>query len=263
MTSTSTLIDVQQRRRHNVPQQNHEQDLKTTGSSLTNDSRDVNKKKAPSAWKWWTMTVAAFIIGGWAFHFMYDQPPGGEGYDKIRDRILGNPLGWAHVGGGGLAMVLGPFQFLRSLRRTGRRATSVGGGPGGSGPRFSAHSWVGRLYAVAVLASGVGSVDIIRKSDLYRFGTVGFVALGTSWIVTACLGWAAMWKEKPDVDSHKKWMTRNFALTYAAVMLRWQFPLMIILGMELKLALSWSGWVSWVPNLVFVNYYILPSTKSR
>lgn len=254
MTSTSTIVDVHQRRWHGVPQPKSElEDHKpTAGSSLLSQSRAINnKKKTSSTWKWWLMTLAAFIIGGWAFHFMYEQPPGGDGYDKIRDRILGNPLGWAHVGGGGLAMVLGPFQFLRRLRRTGKASQLEGS------PRFSTHSWVGRAYTLAVLASGIGSVDIIKKSDLYRFGTVGFVALGTSWVITACLGWAAMWREKPDIDGHKKWMTRNFALTYAAVMLRWQFPLMLILGMELKLALSWSGWVSWVPNVMFVNYYVL------
>lgn len=195
------------------------------------------------------MTVAALIVGGWAFHFMYEQPPGLDGYVEIRGRILANPLGWAHVGGGGVAMVLGPFQFLRGLRRTGEG--------GALSPRLSAHSWAGRLSCAAVLAAGAGSVDIIKNSDLYPFGRAGFVALGASWAATACLGWAAMWRGEPDVDGHRRWMTRNFALTYAAVMLRWQFPLMLILGMELKLALSWSGWASWVPNLLFVDYYVL------
>lgn len=197
------------------------------------------------------MAILSFIVGGWAFHFMYDQPPGMDGYDAIRARILANPLGWAHVGGGGLAMVLGPFQFLRSLRRTGK--------PGQGSPRFSAHSIIGRISSVACIASAIGSVDIIKNSDLYEFGKWGFIALGTSWFISATMGWAAMWLPggKQNIDGHKRWMTRNFALTYAAVMLRWQFPLMIILGMEVKLALSWSGWMCWVPNILFVELFVL------
>lgn len=198
------------------------------------------------------MTVAAFIIAGWTFYFMSTQPPGMEGYDAIRSRILGNFLGVAHVGGGGTAMALGPFQFLKALRRTGSAEAS-------GSPRFSAHSWIGRVYTIAVLMSGVGSLDIVKKSDLFTFGAIGFLALGTSWVITALLGVRAMWKETVDINSHKKWMTRNFALTYAAVMLRWQFPLMIILGMDVKLALSWSGWACWVPNLIFVDRYVLSS----
>lgn len=199
------------------------------------------------------MTVAAFIIAGWTFYFMSTQPPGMDGYDAIRSRILGNFLGVAHVGGGGTAMALGPFQFLKSLRRTGREASGSS--------RFSVHSWIGRIYAIAVLMSGVGSLDIIKKSDLYTFGALGFLALGSAWVVTAILGWRAMWKDTVDINGHKRWMTRNFALTYAAVMLRWQFPLMIILGMEVKLALSWSGWLCWVPNVFFVNRYILGKSQ--
>lgn len=247
MNSTTTLVGVHRRTqagRSNLKTS----DLKKGNGSLISSARSVNKNAL--TWKWYLMTIAAFIIAGWTFHFIYHQPPGMDGYDEIRNRILGNPLGFAHVFGGGTAMALGPFQFIRSLRSQGK-----------SSPRFSTHSWVGRIYTLAVLASGVGSIDIVKKSDLYSFGAVGFVMLGLSWVVTASLGWAAMWREKPDVDSHKKWMIRNFALTYAAVMLRWQFPLMIILGTEVKLALSWSGWCCWVPNLVFVEAWVLRTRK--
>lgn len=192
------------------------------------------------------MTVAALIIAGWALYFMYDQPPGMDGYHEIRDRILKSIFGWAHVGGGGIAMALGPLQFLRSLRRTGQPSSQ-------GNSRFSAHSWIGRVYTTAVLSSSIGSLEIIKNSDLFPFGAAGFLALGGSWFISAALGWIALWKDKVDVAAHKKWMTRNFALTYAAVMLRWQFPLLIVLGVDVKLALSWTGWTCWVPNLIFVD----------
>lgn len=247
MNATTTLVGVHRRTQQGNPSATTSQTQKTN-VSLISSARNVNKNAL--TWRWYLMTAAAFVIAGWTFHFIYHQPPGMDGYVEIRNRILGNPLGFAHVFGGGTAMALGPFQFLRSLRSQGRPS-----------PRFSTHSWVGRIYTLAVLASGVGSIDIVKNSDLYTFGAVGFAALGLAWVVTGSLGWAAMWKEKPDVDAHKKWMTRNFALTYAAVMLRWQFPLMIILGTEVKLALSWSGWCCWVPNLVFVNFWVLRAQK--
>ncbi|KAJ4391014.1 hypothetical protein N0V93_004627 [Gnomoniopsis smithogilvyi] len=247
MNSTTTLVGVH-RRAQKGQSNSASSEHKPANVSLVNSVRSVNKSAL--TWKWYLMTVAAFIVAGWTFHFIYHQPPGMDGYVDIRNRILGNPLGFAHVFGGGTAMALGPFQFIRSLRSQGKTS-----------PRFSTHSWVGRIYTLAVLASGVGSIDIVKKSDLYTFGAVGFIMLGLSWLVTGTLGWLAMWKGTPDIDSHKKWMIRNFALTYAAVMLRWQFPLMIILGTEVKLALSWSGWCCWVPNLLFVNYWVLKTQK--
>lgn len=247
MRSTTTLVGMHQRGRHGSAQPRATGDRQTSHASRMLNARDV--PRTALTWRWWIMTMAAFIIAGWTFYFVYTQPPGMDGYKEIRARILGNFLGAAHVGGGGIAMALGPFQFLGSLRRTGKshRASS----------RFSAHSWLGRIYTTAVLFSGVGSLDIVRKSDLHTFGAVGFVALGSIWTITALMGWAAMWKNACDIDSHQKWMTRNFALTYAAVMLRWQFPLLIALGMDVKLALSWTGWSSWVPNLFFVDNYVL------
>lgn len=167
--------------------------------------------------------------------------------------MLGDILGCAHVGGGGIAMALGPFQFLNGIRRTGK---SKGKGQGlytKDEARNSLHSWLGRVSTVACVASGIGSIHIVKKSDLYDWGEWGFVALGLAWIVTATLGWAAAaWGDKPDIDSHKKWMTRNFSLTYAAVMLRWQLPLLLRCGLSLKFALSFSGWLCWVPNLIYV-----------
>lgn len=256
MNSTAALASMaglHQRGRRGTNQTKIENAREQESSSLISSARHVNKKA--SSWKWWLMTVAALVVAGWAFFFIFVQPPGGEGYPEIRARILANWLGWAHVGGGGVAMMLGPFQFLKSLRRTGK--------PSRGSPRFSAHSIIGRIYAISVLSSAIGSLDIVKKSDLYTFGAAGFLTLGAGWFVTASLGWAAMWKGTgPDIDAHKRWMTRNFTLTYAAVMLRWQLPLMIMgFGMETKYALSWTGWISWVPTLLLVEGYSLKSKQ--
>lgn len=253
MNSTNALVAAHQRSRLASSQRKAENEPRQPRASQTSSARDV--PKAALTWRWWLMTAAAFVIAGWTFYFIYTQPPGLDGYVGIRNRILGNMLGVAHVGGGGIAMTLGPFQYIKTLRRTGRPSTGS--------PRFSAHSWIGRVYTVAVLASGVGSLDVIKKSDLYTFGSLGFIALGSAWVVTAALGWRAMWKDTADVEAHRRWMTHNFALTYAAVMLRWQLPLLLVLGVETKLALSWTGWTCWVPNLMFVDRYILPGGKGK
>lgn len=196
---------------------------------------------------WQAMAIAAFITAAYTFYFIFASPSGYSEYplSEIQRRLLGNMLGVAHVWGGGTAMALGPFQFLSSLRRTGKLPQAD--------TRNSAHSWIGRLYNLCVIAAGIGSLDVVKRSDLYDFGRWGFLALGAAWTVTAVLGWLAMWGDKPDIQSHKKWMRRNFALTYAAVMLRWQLPILIYFRLKLKFALSITGWSCWVPNVLFVD----------
>lgn len=51
-------------------------------------------------------------------------------------------------------------------------------------------------------------------------------------------------------------MARNFSLTYAAVMLRWQLPLFVSFGMEIEPALTLTGFTSWIPNMIFAEWWI-------
>jgi hypothetical protein len=51
------------------------------------------------------------------------------------------------------------------------------------------------------------------------------------------------------IAAHRRWMIRNFALTYAAVTLRLEMPL---LGMAFGDVLGYQlvAWVCWIPNLL-------------
>lgn len=228
----------------------------SSSSSLLKTARNA---KSGISWTtrsptWQAMALAAFVTAAYTFYFIFASPRGYSDYplSEIQRRLLGNVLGVAHVWGGGSAMALGPFQFLSSLRRTGK--SSLPEEQQADTTRNSAHSWLGRVYNLCVIAAGIGSLDIVKRSDLYDFGRWGFLALGAAWTVTAVLGWLAMvWGDKPDIQRHKRWMRRNFALTYAAVMLRWQLPLLIYSRLELKFALSITGWSCWVPNVLFVD----------
>lgn len=261
MESTSTLVGLHHgsgpasyslRARHSRTGGSQARDT-TIATTLTTAARS-GAKPGTAPWTtrsraWQAMTVAALVTAAWTFYFIFQKTDGYDGYEAaaIQARILANVLGKAHVWGGGTAMALGPFQFLAGLRRTGKQDT-----------RHSVHSWIGRAYNVCVVAAGVGSLDIVTKSDLEEWGRWGYVVLGSAWAVTALLGWwailgGAAWGKKANVEGHKRWMTRNFALTYAAVMLRWQFPLLLRYGLTQRLALSISGWLCWVPNILFVE----------
>ena len=64
----------------------------------------------------------------------------------------------------------------------------------------------------------------------------GFLGLAASWLVATALGYRAI--RSGDVARHRRWMTRSFALTYAAVMLRIYLPIAMIVGLDFALLLG-------------------------
>lgn len=185
---------------------------------------------------WWVMALASFASGFWAI-FVTAQPDvllGGQW-----DRMFAIPLiGLAHTVGGGLASLIGPFHFLPSLRRRGRRV----------------HAWLGRAYLVAVGLSGIAGLCLSPGSQASNTLGIAFVLLALAWLHTGWQAYVTICRR--DVEAHRRWMIRNFALTYAAVTLRIEMPILIMLGMEPVLALNVVGWTCWIPNLVAVEWWM-------
>ncbi|WYZ46807.1 hypothetical protein EsH8_IX_001032 [Colletotrichum jinshuiense] len=207
---------------------------------------DKSQKKARSSWpsrQWWLMAIPSFIIATHGAAFFFGVTVGDP---EVKARIMASLGGVIHIGGSLIAMGLGPFQFLPVLRQ-----------------QYPAiHRWVGWVYVAGVTFGGTAAFIVTFHSLALTFGKVGFAVLALAWLETARRSIVAI-RQNKDVRSHQAWMTRNFALTYAAVMLRWQFPLMLVLGVELRVALSIAGWVSWMPNLVFVEYCVLRKGISK
>jgi len=56
------------------------------------------------------------------------------------------------------------------------------------------------------------------------------------------------------IDEHRKWMVRNFSLTFAAVTLRFYLPAAMVAGIELSVAYPVIAWLCWMPNLLFAEW---------
>lgn len=185
---------------------------------------------------WAVMAALAVASGLWAIFvaLAHDMLAGGEW-----DRMFMIPaIGLAHTIGGGVAAIIGPFQFLGSLRR--RR------------PRV--HVWLGRTYLVAVGLSGLAGLYLSPGSLAANTLGIAFICLALAWLYT---GWQAyVTIRRRDVMAHRRWMIRNFALTYAAVTLRIEMPILVVAGMDPILALNVVGWTCWIPNLIAVEWWI-------
>ena len=142
-----------------------------------------------------------------------------------------------HVSGAMLALLVAPFQLTRWVRAR---------------PRL--HRPLGRLFTVGVLAGGTGGLLLAPRAFGGVVSALGFAGLALAWLSTTTLGVAAA--RRGDVEVHRRWMLRAFAVTFAAVMLR--LYLGVWTGLDgaglapgtFEDAYRVIAWLCWLPNLV-------------
>ena len=192
---------------------------------------------------WSIMTIFAIIIAAYAAAVLL-VPTFGPPF--INERRLAMP--WAviaHLAGGTLAMALGPWQFSKRIRQ---RAISV-------------HRWTGRGYIVSVLVGGLGALVLVPGSQFGWVTHLGFGLGGVAWLITTVQGYRNI--KAKDTKAHRRWMTRSFALTFAAVTLRIELPLGLALGIAIPVMYQVVSWLCWVPNLLFAEWLIRRPSPPR
>ena len=176
-----------------------------------------------------SLGVAAYAVGVYGL-----MPLGTLVHPDMRATFQAHPIGiYAHVFASVVALTLGPFQFSSRLRAS----------------QIQLHRWSGRAYlGVGVLLGGLSGLYM----SFHAFGGVGarlgFGCLALAWLFTGLCAFLAI--RRRDVASHRRWMVRNFALTFAAVMLRLYLPASMVAGADFGLAYSVIAWLCWVPNVV-------------
>jgi hypothetical protein len=193
---------------------------------------------------WWPMMLLSIGVGGYALFHAFN------GFallpETVRDNAHFNPGVMVHVGASGIALILGPFQFLRGLRA---RAPS-------------AHRWSGRAYVAACLIGGAGGAWSALTTSAGPVAGWGFMVLAILWLLFTSLALAAAMRR--DFVSHEKWMVRSFALTFGAVMLRLQLPIGVSMtGGDFFAAYQVIAWAAWVPNLIVAEIWMASRRTSR
>jgi len=84
--------------------------------------------------------------------------------------------------------------------------------------------------------------------------SAGFGALGCLWLFAAYQGYRSAREGR--FDAHRRWMIRSFALTFAAVTLRLDLPLLILSGAPFLPGYRLISFLCWVPNLLLAEAYL-------
>ncbi len=140
-------------------------------------------------------------------------------------------------------MAIGPFQFLGGFRA---KHTNL-------------HRWLGRLYVLSVLLSAIAGFMLALNASGGLVAKVGFAAMAIIWFYSVSLAYTSI--RAKNVAEHRRWMIRSYALTLSGVTLRVYLGLFFASGMAYSDFYPVLAWLSWVPNLLVVEWFMLQREK--
>jgi uncharacterized membrane protein len=190
----------------------------------------------PSTWLsttlWWIMLLFSALIALYGTTYFLRLP----GDPHFARYIFPLRL---HIAGGIGALLAGPWQFSQRLRT---RALNF-------------HRWLGRFYLLEVLLGSAAGLVMATVSEEGLPTHLGFGILAVLWFFTAVQAYRLI--RQGHIEAHRAWMTRNFALTLAAVTLRVELPFMLA-ALHWPFARSYIivSWLCWVPNAVVAEWMV-------
>lgn len=185
---------------------------------------------------WVFMLLAAALAAVNALLFMSIEAYGHPG---IKSRFIATQIaGWMHALGGATAVLLGPWQFLSRVRIRWPRV----------------HVWTGRVYLLAVLSGALGGLYFAPTSVGGNPGVIGFGVLAVLWLYTGAQAYISI--RRRDTVAHRRWMIRNYALTFAAATLRIELGALQLSGLNFDVAFPIVAWSSWVLNWIVAELWL-------
>jgi uncharacterized membrane protein len=182
------------------------------------------------------MTGLSLLLFGMTFMYWNFRPD--VNFLLTKQDVVFNPVWrsafYIHIFGGMLAIALGPFQFVKYLRR-----------------QYPAtHRFMGKMYVMSILFIAAPSGFLMA---FYANGgiaaSIGFMLMSILWFYTTFMALNTARNKK--FAEHGKWMVRSYAMTFSAVTLRLWVPfLSLAIGMEELSIIVVTAWISWIFNLL-------------
>lgn len=166
--------------------------------------------------------------------------------NKPLDNTVWRVAFWTHVGLGALALALGPFQLSTKRRQR----------------NLLLHRKLGKLYIISILLASVCAFYAAFFTDSGWIAGSGFATLAVAWFYTTLRAYQTI--RQGQVNQHRDWMYRSYAVTLAAVTLRIILPVeLALLGLPFSLAYPIVAWLCWVPNLIVVEWWLSKRSLKR
>ncbi len=184
---------------------------------------------------WWVLAFFAVTTGLEALRYALPHVPFPA---PLPNFVVRHDWLIAHALFSSIALLAGPWQFLPSLRRR----------------SLTAHRWLGQVYCVAVALGWVSSLPIASHAQTGKVASAGFLMLGAAWIGTTAAGYFKI--RQHQIQAHRRWMIRSYALAAAAITLRIYLPICLVSGVAYATCYPAIAWLCWIPNWIFAEWLI-------
>jgi uncharacterized membrane protein len=199
----------------------------------------VNRRRRAA---WWVVTLIAALVGIYALSYLVFRdrmfPP------DLADSFNARPWGiFPHAFLGGLALLIGPFQFHPAVQT-----------------RASVHRKMGLTYIIVAFLTGVAGLYMAFYSygGWPTHGGFGLLAIGTLMSTATALRYA----KAGNFRKHREWVIRSFAFIFAAPTQRlWLGILLGVTQGNFDVAYPWSSWLCWVINLMVAEWFIASTRR--
>ncbi|WP_298516132.1 DUF2306 domain-containing protein [uncultured Kordia sp.] len=158
--------------------------------------------------------------------------------DEVLSSMVYMTVFYIHITFGGIALLVGWFQFIKKFRDKFRKV----------------HRIIGKIYVFSVFISAPVGFYIGFFASGGLVTQIGFTFGAFIWFVITYLAYKAI--RNGNVAKHREYMIYSYVGSFAAVMLRFiLYPLIQITG-DFAFAYSISVWASWLPNIGIAYLWI-------
>lgn len=186
------------------------------------------------------LSFGALAIAAYGIFFLLSYPSitGNQSFAEKYQSL--NPFFvQSHFLGGSLALIMACFQLWTK-------------------PGTSLHKLIGYVYVLSVTMGATGGFYLAFYSHLGWSTGVAFLILDALWVFCTFYGiYSAL---RCNSEQHQRWMLRSLAFTFAAISLRIQLPLLLIV-MDIDTAYLIVAWSSWIMNLLIIEIYLFRKSK--
>lgn len=189
--------------------------------------------------RWMILLLSLGVTGYGPFAYLLVEP-GSTVHPDMKAAYAAHPVRIVtHVVFSTVALLVGPLQFFPALRA-----------------RRRLHRALGYVYFTGVIGGGIAGFCTAFIAYGGLVSTFGFGLLALAWLWTGLAALQAA--RRRDFATHERWAVRSFALTFAAVTLRIYLSSFFSLGLRFEDFYPVIAWLCWVPNLLFVEWFLLP-----
>jgi uncharacterized membrane protein len=168
-----------------------------------------------------------------------DNPvPGAEGFDA---RYYDHPyLTLVHVVTGFVFMALGPIQFWPAVRNR----------------WIGYHRVAGRVWMIASLVGGISALTLVPMLPLFGNFSSQVAVTGAGSVFLVCLVQGYRRIRQRQIDEHREWMIRTFAIGLGISTFRVLLPMMMALGITFPEAWDTVAWLGFLINAIVAEVWI-------